>query len=244
MPDGGELRVATSLVELDPVAAVRIPDLSSGRYVLVTVSDTGVGMSRSVAARAFEPYFTTKPVGQGTGVGLALVFGAVSQAGGAVHCYSEAGNGTVMRVYLPVAAAELEPTSLAPAAVHSEAVGETLLVVEDDEVVRTLTSRILQRQGYQVLSAGSAEEALAIWSSASSSIAGVVSDVSLPGMSGPALLHELRAQRDIPAVFVSGNVRHNSDSTTTAGTTTLFVEKPFTRDELLVAVRDVLAAQH
>jgi two-component system cell cycle sensor histidine kinase/response regulator CckA len=230
MPRGGRLTVETSSAELD-----------AGPGVLLAVSDTGVGMSEEVRRQAFEPFFTTKAQGAGTGLGLATVFGVVSQSGGSVYVYSEEGLGTTFKIYLPAADAAAEPGAAAPAAPATVNGTETVMVVEDDDGVRELVRLMLESRGYRVLAAGGADEALQLCDGDGVDL--LLTDVVMPGTSGRVLAERL-AKR-CPAMrilFMSGYsdeavYRHGEISPNAA-----FIEKPFTDVTLTRKVREVLDA--
>ena len=240
MPDGGELEIETATFEVDAHYA-HLNEIEQGSYVRLTVSDTGAGMSREVAARSFEPFFTTKPRGEGTGLGLATVYGIVTQAKGDVTIYSEPGLGTTVRVNLP-ATPDTEPavTDEKPEAPIA-ARGETVLLVEDEEIVREPTRRLLARNGYIVFAAGNAEEALALLRRHSGPIDLLLTDVVMPGESGPQL--SVKVLEDRPAtkvLFMSGYSQDVIVHQDVLDEDVHLIEKPFTTDDLLRRVRDVL----
>ena len=240
MPDGGELEIETAVFEVDEQYA-RINAIHTGRYVRLTVSDTGTGMSREVAARIFEPFFTTKPKGEGTGLGLATVYGIVAQAGGDVTIYSEPGIGTTVRVNLPVTADVYSESMRPQPAAVSSSKGETLLLVEDENIVREPTRRMLVRHGYTVLAARNADDALGIAHDHPGPIDVLLTDVVMPGRSGSelsAILTELRP--DMKVLFMSG---YSPDVIVHQGVLeegVRLIEKPFSVDDLLRSVRAVL----
>jgi CheY-like chemotaxis protein len=210
--------------------------------VLLAVSDTGVGMNAATRERIFEPFFTTKPEGQGTGLGLATVFGIVSQSGGTIWVYSEPGRGTTFKIYLP--RAEAPTPSAGPAAPRPVLRGnETVLLVEDDDGVRFVGEATLKRLGYAVVSARTGDEALRASAAHSGRIAILVSDIVMPGMSGPELRTRLIGERpDIKVLFVSG---YAPDATVRHGVLepgVAFLEKPFGPEALGRRVREVLDA--
>ena len=203
MPTGGTLTIDTDVVDADTHFAAHHPGLRPGRYMRLRVSDTGSGMSKATLERAFEPFFTTKPKGQGTGLGLATIYGIVTQFGGHAQIYSEPGHGTTFAALLPVTE---ETTDHGERTADDEpgGAGETILLVEDNDSLRALTERILVRHGYTVLSAGAADEARAL-AAAHSAIDLLLTDVVMPGQHGPALAAELRRDRPgLPVVYMSG----------------------------------------
>jgi PAS domain S-box-containing protein len=241
MPDGGRLTIEIANVELDENYGGHHYKVTQGKYVLLAVSDTGVGMTETVRARLFEPFFTTKKRGEGTGLGLATVYGAVKQAGGYIWVYGEPGKGSTFKVYLP--RIEGESTSpVAPAVTATPASGtETILLVEDEAAVRQLARMMLERAGYRVVQAGTAEEAETTHLEHAGSIRLLITDVVLPGSSGPDLFQRLSI-RDPKlkvlymsgytddAVFRTGRLQHG----------VAFVQKPFTADTLRKKTREVL----
>jgi CheY-like chemotaxis protein len=243
MPDGGRLTIETAEVDLDETYSRLYPEVRPGRYVLLAVTDTGSGMDEAVKARAFEPFFTTKEVGKGTGLGLAMVYGTVKQSGGHIAVYSERGKGSTFKVYLPVSAPEqtVLPTGGSVAAVP-DGTG-TVLLVEDEDRVRSITSRILKGKGYTVLEARGGGEALDLLGRTDGEVNLVVTDVIMPEMNGPELVQRLQARRpDLKVLFLSGYTdgavfRHGLLDQGTA-----FLQKPFTPGALTRKVHEVLCA--
>jgi PAS domain S-box-containing protein len=239
MPAGGELGIETAVFEVDADDA-QIHELKPGTYVRLSVSDTGTGMPADVAARAFEPFFTTKRPGEGTGLGLATVFGIVTQADGYVTIDSEPDVGTTVRVHLPATmATRLDPRPLpdSPIAANSE----TVLLVEDEEIVRESARRILARYGYTVLAASNADDALAIVRRNAGPIDLLLSDVVMPGRSGKQLSADVIAQRPtIKVLFMSGYSENVIVHKGVIDAGVSLIEKPFSADDLLRKVRDVL----
>jgi PAS domain S-box-containing protein len=240
MPGGGRLLIQTSNVELDEDYAAMHPPATAGPHVRVTVSDTGAGMDRTVAARAFEPLFTTKPKGEGTGLGLATVYGIVTDAGGSIHLYSEPGLGTTVKVHLPASVSATVAASedrRSPRATR----GETVLVVEDEANVRRVTRRILAKAGYKVLTAPGGRDALEICEFGAEPIELLLTDVIMPEMLGPELAtRATRLRPDMAVLFMSGYTDQAIEHTTRAGGDVPFIEKPFTAETLLAGVDGVL----
>ena len=238
MPDGGRLTIRTRNSEVAP------PDLPRGRWVHLTVEDTGSGMPSNVATQAFDPFFTTKPKGQGTGLGLASVYGIVSQAGGEVTIDSRLGKGTRVSIWLPAVERSPGDPDEAGADGAPSGHGETILVVEDEAQVRALTSRILGDHGYRVLEAPNGEEALRRWAAEAGQIDLLVTDVVMPAMSGAELAERLLdARPDMGVLYMSGYtsdvvLRHGPRDRDVA-----VLEKPFSADRLLSRVRESLEAR-
>ena len=242
MPQGGRLTIETANVRLDAAYVADHPDVEPGEYVLLGVSDTGVGMSSEIREHAFEPFYTTKQPGHGTGLGLAMIHGAVSQNGGRVEVYSEPGHGTSFKIYLPRADAERDAS---PArVVHAAPRGkETILVVEDDERLRVLTVRLLRQFGYQAVAVGGGEEALAWLAEHPAPIDLLLTDVIMPGMNGKVLADEVRRLRPGTRVLFTSGYTANvivHHGVLQAGVE--FLAKPFGSASLAQRVREVLDA--
>jgi signal transduction histidine kinase len=241
MPHGGTLTLETRNVELDESYPESHATVRPGHYVLLTVSDTGVGMDAATRGRVFEPFFTTKPRHKGTGLGLATVHGIVHQSGGHVWAYSELGQGTAFKVYLPRLDEPAQPAAPVRRSEWALSGTETVLVVEDDDAVRALTCRALETCGYRVLVAGDAEEALRIVGSHAGPIPLVISDVVMPGIGGRELAARLTSLRpESRVVFVSG---YSEDAIAHQGVLAPgvhFLQKPFTLEGLARKVREVL----
>jgi PAS domain S-box-containing protein len=241
MPQGGRLTIETAEVELDRSYVAGHVPTQPGPYVLLAVSDTGVGMDGATKARLFEPFFTTKEPGQGTGLGLATVYGIVKQSGGYVWAYSELGHGTTFKIYLPRVAETAEApeaTTGSPTPVRGS---ETVLVVEDQEEVRKLTKRVLAARGYTVLAARNGVEALEIIAQHPTQIHLMVTDVVMPGMSGRELAQLASAKRsDLKVLYVSGYTGEAVLQHRLLEPGVAFLQKPFTPDVLARKARELL----
>jgi two-component system, cell cycle sensor histidine kinase and response regulator CckA len=243
MPQGGTISVETNNVELDENYTSEHAPVVPGRYVMLAVGDTGVGMSGETREHAFDPFFTTKEAGKGTGLGLATVYGIVKQSGGYVWIYSEPGQGTTLKLYFPeVSAAAAFKTGEYKVASKEAARGsETILLVEDEDAVRGLTSRILQKQGYRVIVAQHGREAMDIATREEGRIDLVLTDIVMPGMNGRGLVERLAGIRPrIKSLYMSG---YTDDDIIRRGfiePSKSFLQKPFTSDALLQTVRKVL----
>ena len=242
MPNGGKLILETSIQEFDAALAERHPPMKAGRYVLLAVSDTGVGMDQTTLSQIFEPFFTTKEIGKGTGLGLATVYGIVKQNGGHIWVYSEVGRGTTFKIYLPSADHKVGMAPKPEAeTLPQKARGEKILLVEDDALMRTLTRQMLEDHGYDVIDAEDGNAALEKLNSNGVSIDVVLTDVVMKGMSGPQLALELsRRSPKTKIIYMSGYtgelISQNGDGI--HGMTML--DKPFTRAALLKAIHSAL----
>ena len=240
MPGGGLLLIETSLVERDESYSRLHPEARPGRYALLAVSDTGVGMDEVTRQRSFEPFFTTKEAGKGTGLGLSMVQGIVAQSGGHINVYSELGQGTTFKIYLP-ALADATTDVEKPAAVAAPRGRETILIVEDQEDVRGLAVAALKTYGYRVLEAPDAQAALMICEQGSARIHLVLTDVVMPHMNGRELVGRLAKVRpEIKAIFMSGYTDNAILQHEVLDGASDFIEKPFTPEELARKVRAVL----
>ena len=240
MPEGGKLTVETSRVLLDHKYAKLHPGTRPGRYVMMAVSDNGCGMDRQTASQIFEPFFTTKGVEEGTGLGLSTVYGIAKQNGGSVEVYSEPDVGTTFKVYFPIA--ERESEAVAPAEV-AEVLGrgETILVVEDEAAVRFVARRILERNGYIVLEAADAEEAIAKTRENADAIDMVLTDVVMPNMSGKECYEHLaEIVPGLKVLYMSGYTENAIAHHGVLDREVKFISKPFTVDSLARKVRSVL----
>jgi CheY-like chemotaxis protein len=237
MPRGGTLTLETSEVERESTDG----EVPSGRYILLTVSDTGTGMTPEIQARIFEPFFTTKSTGKGTGLGLSVADGIVKQSGGHITFDSAPGRGTTFKIYLPAVDDKCPAAPLQ--SVLSERVGgsETILLAEDEQRVRAMTAMTLETLGYRVLQAASGEEAMRLAEEAREKIDLLMTDVVMPGMSGRELADVLRARDpDLKVLFQSGYtgdvvLRHDNLHAEEA-----FLQKPYRLNALAKKVREVL----
>ena len=242
MSQGGKLTIETGQTELDADYAAEHPDVVPGNYVFLAVSDTGIGMDAATRARIFEPFFTTKGVGAGTGLGLPMVYGIVKQSGGSIWVYSEVGQGTTFKIYLPAIDAPATTKPVAPVAQQSGA-GATVLLVEDEPGVRKVARRVLEEAGYKVLEADGAEPAFALFDQHADSIDMLLTDVVLPGKGGPAIAAELQSRRPgLKVLFMSGYTDNAIVHHGVLDPGIAFLEKPFRPAALLAKVREVLDA--
>jgi two-component system cell cycle sensor histidine kinase/response regulator CckA len=244
MPNGGRLAIATANADFDTAHAVpdHAPPLPPGHYVVLRVTDSGTGMDAQTQARMFEPFFTTKPQGKGTGLGLATVYGIVRQSGGHIDVDSALGRGTTFRIYLPRADGPLEEALAAPAASAPVVPGrETVLLAEDDPLVRLLARKVLEKAGYTVLVAASGADALTLAEGHAGAIDLLVTDVVMPEMSGRDLMRRLTQRHDgIKVLYVTGYADEAVAHHGVLDPGTAFLPKPFTPDRLTRKVREVL----
>jgi PAS domain S-box-containing protein len=239
MPDGGQLTIETRRVDLaEPQAAARA-DVAPGTYVVIAVSDTGVGMAPELLEKVFDPFFTTKPIGQGTGLGLSMVYGFAKQAGGHVRIHSRPGEGTTVSIYL-VAADPLESADGNEAFVARDGHGQSVLLVEDDPSVRLLVREVLQELSYVTIEAEEANAAIRVLES-TQPIDLMISDVGLPGMNGRQLAEVARQHRpDLPVLFVTGYAENAAIRAGFLGTNMAMITKPFAMDALAEKISALL----
>ena len=240
MPNGGKLTVETAVVDLDEAYAKARPDISPGRYVIIAVSDTGVGMTPEVIRKAFDPFFTTKPVGQGTGLGLSMVYGFARQSNGQVRIHSTPGQGTSVKIYLP-AARQASVKVVDHAEVAPQGSGQAVLLVEDDPSVRLLIGEVLSELGYRTLEAPDAGAAIKLLESGCP-IDLMISDVGLPGMNGRQLAEVARDfYPAVPILFVTGYAENAAIRAGFLGTNMAMISKPFQVEELAAKIGEMLA---
>jgi two-component system cell cycle sensor histidine kinase/response regulator CckA len=240
MPGGGHVTIETKDVELEN-STFHEESVVAGRYVMLAVSDTGSGMDKETLRRLFEPFFTTKDTGKGTGLGLSTTYGIVKQSKGYIWVYSELDRGTTFKVYLP-RSSDVSAEAVASAPAPAQTASETVLLVEDEIGVRQLAKRILDKAGYRVLEAANGEDAERLFAGHASTIDLVVTDVIMPGCSGPELLSRLQARApELRVLYMSGYTQQSAAGKGGGVDRSLpFVQKPFTSAELVRHVRDAL----
>ncbi len=246
MPDGGRLLIETANVELDEDYAREHRGALAGRHVLLSVSDTGIGMDAATQSRIFEPFFTTKEASKGTGLGLSMVYGFVQQAGGSIWVYSEPGEGSTFKIYLPQVAAQSAAEKEAGGGVEqglADGQGATVLLVEDEAAVRRVARRTLLEHGYVVLEAGNGREALEMAAAHPGRIDLVLTDMVMPEMRGGELASRLlRARPEARLLMMSGYTEEAASRHAILEAGRAFLEKPFTASRLLEKVHQVLGA--
>ena len=241
MPNGGTIAIETCSVTLDEGYLDSHWSVRPGQYVMLSVTDTGCGMDEKTMAQVFEPFFTTKMQGQGTGLGLSTVYGIVKQSDGYIWAYSEPGKGTTFKIYFPQLESDAEHAEKTPPAAESDGGSETILVVEDDDSLRKLTTSVLWSMGYKVLEAPDAESALTLASDPNLHIDLLLTDVLMPKMSGVELLAELQKVRaKLKVLLLSGYTGNLIAQHRSTGPQIELIEKPFTRHGLLSKVRAAL----
>jgi len=241
MPGGGQMTLETDNIELDNAYTRTHASVEPGPYVMLAVSDTGCGMDAATQARIFEPFFTTKGVGKGTGLGLATTYGIVKQSGGNIWVYSEVGKGTTLKIYLPRVGqtSELPESGAAPAELLCGS--ETVLLVEDEDMVRALAQAILERCGYHVLTARNVPDALRLAQERQEPIHLLLTDTIMPVMNGPELAKQVRSLRpETKVLFMSGYTDKVIGYTAVLEPGTAFLQKPFTPQTLTQKVYEVL----
>ncbi|HTY86722.1 MAG TPA: PAS domain S-box protein [Candidatus Acidoferrum sp.] len=240
MPDGGTLTIRTANVTLNQDYATRHL-ITPGEYVLISVTDTGAGMTDEVKQHIFEPFFTTKEQGKGTGLGLATCFGIVQQSNGHIHCDSQPGKGTEFRIYLPPVRGKEEAAADPEAPAGLPHGTETVLLAEDEPSLRRLMARVLRMQGYTILEAADGNEALSLAQANGQKIQLLVTDVIMPGLSGKMLAEWLtQVNRDVKVLFISGYINNAAVRGAMSQPGTFFLQKPFNPQDLAKKVREAL----
>jgi two-component system cell cycle sensor histidine kinase/response regulator CckA len=241
MPSGGKLAISLSRIVLAEEFARVHPKAKPGAYVRLTVSDTGCGMDAATQARIFEPFFTTKDLGKGTGLGLATVYGTIEQTGGMIAVESEPEHGTSFHLYIPQTGEALAPPISIPADARTKGGSETILLVEDQDEIRSLLSLILKREGYVVLAARNGREALLLAQNHPAPIDLMITDIVMPQMSGHELACEMNARRPaMKVLYMSGYADRSREQSKFSGSAYAYLEKPFSPDAMMREVRAIL----
>jgi two-component system, cell cycle sensor histidine kinase and response regulator CckA len=241
MPEGGQIVIETTDLELDDSYSKEHPKVQPGPYVVLSVTDTGSGMSAETLQRIFEPFFTTKAFGEGTGLGLAMVYGAMQQADGHVGVYSEEGKGTTFRLYFPKIAEEIEMRPPTPLQTAVQRGSETVLLVEDEGSLREMTAELLRKEGYNVLEAPDGPTAIACSTDYKDPIHVLLADVVLPGLNGRDVATQISTSRpQIKVIYISGYTAPSIVNQGLLGPGIVLLPKPFTQTALLRQLRAVL----
>ena len=240
MPHGGTLTISAEEVEIDGRFIQMHQFGEPGRYAVITVADTGVGMDEKTKKNIFEPFFTTKDVGKGTGLGLAMVYGAIKQHNGYINVYSEPGKGTTFKIYLPLTGSGEQPAEKKGTSTVSAGT-ETILLVEDEETVRVIMRSLLEESGYRVLEAMDGEDGLRLFKENRGIINLVLSDIIMPKMQGREMYEEIKKiAPDIKILFISGYPADFIDQKSFSEEGRNIIDKPVIPDKLLRKIREVL----
>jgi PAS domain S-box-containing protein len=240
MPNGGRLTIETSSIEIDARYVENRPEARPGKYVVIAVSDTGVGMAPDILEKVFDPFFTTKPIGQGTGLGLSMVYGFARQSGGHVRIHSQPGQGATVKIFLPLANDEVAAPLPArpPAAV--DGAGQTVLLVEDESAVRLLVREVLEELGYRAIEVAEPQAAIGVLQSREP-IHLMISDVGLPGMNGRQLAEAARdARPDLAILFITGYAENAAIRAGFLGSNMQMISKPFALDVLAAKIGEMM----
>jgi CheY-like chemotaxis protein len=240
MPDGGALTITTEEVEINEKFIQMHQEGEIGKYAIITVTDTGVGMDEKTRENIFEPFFTTKEVGKGTGLGLAMVYGTIKQHNGFINVYSEPGKGTTFKIYLPLAESGVQVTEKRESGSMPSGT-ETILLVEDNEAVRSSIKALLEEFGYNVIKAADGDQAITICRENIDFVQLVISDVIMPRQSGKEVYDELKKIRpDIKVLFISGYPADILTKKGIVGEGINFISKPINPEVFLRKIREVL----
>ena len=242
MPEGGQLTIGTKAVEVDDTCLRHNPEARLGRFVCLSVMDTGSGMDEETLARIFEPFFTTKSGGKGTGLGLATVYGIIKQHQGWIEAHSQVGHGTTFKIFLPVSSKTPTPATAAGSRPVARGGTETILLVEDEPAVLMMARGILQRLGYQVIPAPSGDEALPLWREQSAKIDLLLTDMVMPGsLNGRELAEQLLQEKPgLKVLYTSGYSMELIGTSLTSSKNFVFLPKPYHPDILAQTVRKCL----
>ena len=245
MPKGGQLTIETDNIILDEKSAKSIPESQPGQFVRLSVTDTGCGMSREIVSQIFEPFFTTKDAGKGTGLGLPVVYGIIKQHKGWINVYSEPGQGSEFRIYLPafIGNSGYKPKPVTPQP-EAQGKGERILLVEDDEGVREFTREALSENGYTVFEASNAQDALTVFEQERGNFHMLLSDVVLPDQSGPELAAKLLSRKsELAILLTSGYTEQRTQCPAIGGEMCQFLQKPYALADMLQTVRKIIKSK-
>jgi len=241
MPDGGTITIETQNVSIDDNYCIKHLGFTPGDYVMFAISDTGIGIDKEILPHIFEPFFTTKGIGKGTGLGLSTVYGIVKQNKGYINCYSEPGRGTTFKIYFPKHIGDKEKASITDSEAKISTGHETILLVEDEDIVREFTKDVLMQLGYNVLEASDPEEAINLCKDYDKDIHLILTDVVMPNMDGKKLYEEISTIRpSIKVLFMSGYTANAIAHKGVLENGTQFIHKPFTMNSLAKKVREIL----
>lgn len=243
LPHGGKIRVEAANMLIDESYARMQPDAQPGRYVVITVTDTGTGIPPALLSRIFEPFFTTKPIGKGTGLGLSTVLGIIRSHGGFINVYSEVGKGASFKVHYPAAPDGAIAEEAPPDMAVYEGGGELILVADDELAIREIIKLTLENHNYRILTATDGAEAVGTFAQQKDEIRLVIMDMAMPVMDGVAAMRALRTIRaDVPFLAISGRVEYNQTLENSKDGPVQFLAKPFTTEQLLEALHQMLAS--
>jgi len=245
MPEGGTIIIQTEDVYLDENFLNYHPDAKKGGYVRISFIDNGCGMNEETLAHIFEPFFTTKPVGKGTGLGLSTVYGIVKQLDGFILCKSKIGEGTTFEIFLPMAQEKVEIQHKKSEKIKTENLPGTILLVEDEQMVREVTKQLLESCGYRVFEARNAKEALSICETIQEPIDLLLTDIVIPRMNGYELAFRIREKfPNLPVIFVSGYMDQKEHVKKIQDENTFFIQKPFLHESLTNTIANILKRIH
>ena len=243
MPSGGKLSIETDICDLDESYAIRHKPVRPGRYVRLTIADSGCGMDQETMSHLFEPFFTTKELGRGTGLGLSIVYGIVKQSDGYIWAYSEPDRGSSFKIYLPLQAAEIERVTEPPHVEHLRG-SESILLVEDDPSLRTMMAGFLKGLGYSIVEAENGEAALDAVNDAARSVELLITDITMPKMSGRDLADRLVTKfPKLRVLYISGYTHDGAVQTRALGASEAFLQKPFALSELSRTIRELMGKE-
>ena len=242
MPDGGTLKIDAENIYLDEHYTRMNIDAHVGNYIVITVSDTGIGIPNDIREKIFYPFFTTKEVGKGTGLGLSTVMGIVKSHGGFVKVKSEVGNGTQFQVYLPATKTTAKSEDFNPSELPQQGQGELILIVEDEDGIREITKTLLEKNGYQAITANDGMDAIALYTQYNFKVDAVILDIMMPSMDGLTTIRVLeKINPEVQIIAVSGLTSNQKVTELKSSSVKAFLSKPYTSKELLDQLHRVLS---